>query len=128
MAVPAVCRICNKSSPSDQFRLHHTYKMVVCPTCFSGRTEELRKKEAQLKVEPAKPAGWDKEDEYLEKMSTIRKSEQESSFSKVPGTSHVRCTCPSCKFSFKYDPFRKSPKTCPYCDIEVPKLSTYNML
>ena len=128
MSVAAICRICNKSSPSDQFRLHHKYKMVVCPTCFSGRTEELRKKEAERKVEPSKPVGWDQDDEYLEKMSVARKQERQASFSKVPGTSQVRCTCQYCKFSFKYDPFRKSPKTCPYCDREVPKLNTFNML
>tara|TARA_Y100000310_G_scaffold190615_1_gene190616 strand:- start:19403 stop:19786 length:384 start_codon:yes stop_codon:yes gene_type:complete len=126
--VNALCKVCNKASPAEKFRLHHTYKLVVCPTCFSGRTEELRKKEQQLKVEPAKPAGWDQDDEYLEKMSVLRKQEQQASFTKVPGTSQVRCTCAHCKYQFRYDPFRKLPKTCPYCDKDVPKTNTYSML
>ena len=128
MGVQAQCRVCNKPSPAEQFRLHHKYKMVVCPTCFSGRTEELKQKAEEQTKAPPKPPGWDQEDEYLEKMSKIKRQEQRASFSKIPGTSQVQCTCIGCKYTFKYDPFRKLPRTCPYCDDIIPNLNTFNML
>jgi len=80
------------------------------------------------KVEPQKPLGWDKDDEYLEKISRMRKQEDQAQFEKIPGTDHVKCTCPHCKYTFRYDPFRKIPKTCPYCNNDVPKLKTFTLL
>ena len=122
--VNIICKACNRSAPANQFKLHYKYKQVVCPRCQSGK--EPAKKE--VKVEPPKPPGWDQEDEYLEKMAHQRKEENQAQFSKVAGTNQVVCTCFSCKYEFKYDPFRKSPRTCPYCNTDIPKLRTFNLL
>ena len=128
MASPqAQCKNCNNSAPAEQFKLHYKYKMVVCPSCFSGRTEQLIEKKKQ-EVEKPKLPGWDKEDDYLEKVAHLRKEENQAQFSKIPGTNQVKCTCFSCKYSFKYDPFRKMPRTCPYCNTDIPKLRTFNLL
>ena len=129
MASPqAQCKNCNGFSPADQFRLHYKFKMVVCPTCFSGRTEELKKK-AEQKVEIVKPIGWDNDDEYLEKLSQMKKQELKTvKFSKIPGTNQVKCTCLKCEYSFKYDPFRKMPRSCPYCNYDIPKMDTFHLL
>ncbi len=129
MAIQATCRNCNQKAPSDQFKLHYKYRMMVCPNCFSGRTEQKKQQEAKKKMEaPPKPPGWDAEDDYLEKMSRMRKEDNQAQFSKIPGTDHVRCTCASCKFAFKYNPFQRRPKTCPYCNADIPKLKTFNLL
>ena len=127
--VQALCRVCNKHAPSDKFKLHHVYRQMVCPDCYTGRTkraqDEEKKKEQQEKV---KPAGWDKEDDYLEQAQLKRNDEIKAQFSKIPGTDRVRCTCSSCKYQFKYDPFKKMPLSCPYCGFQIPKLRTFNLL
>jgi hypothetical protein len=125
--IKATCRVCNSSVPANQFKLSHKYKQMVCNNCFIGRTEQ--KREQIRKVEaPPKPAGWDAEDDYLEKVLKQKKKEEVVKFSRIPGTNQVQCLCKSCKFSFKYDPFRKLPRTCPYCNSDIPKVRTFNLL
>jgi len=125
MTIKAQCSVCKGFALADQFKLHHTYRKMVCPNCFSGKTKQQQE---MKKVEPQKPLGWDKDDEYLEKISRMRKQEDQAQFEKIPGTDHVKCTCPHCKYTFRYDPFRKIPKTCPYCNNDVPKLKTFTLL
>ena len=127
MGIKAKCRNCGKESDSEDFRLHYKYRMMVCPNCFSGRTEQ-QQKIIQKKEAPPKPAGWDAEDDYLEKISKLKKEEQKSMFKKIPGTDHVMCKCNMCKFSFRYNPFKKLPRTCPYCNANIPKLRTFSLL
>ena len=127
--ITAICRVCNKSAPADQFKLHYKLKQMVCPNCFSGKTEKAAENAEQKKVEePPRPAGWDKEDEYLEKMARLRPKEQNPQFTKIPGSTLVKCTCSICEYTFKYDPLRKIPYTCPYCNGDIPKLKTFNLL
>ena len=125
--VKANCRRCGSSVPADQFKLHYSYKMMVCPNCFSGKTQLQEEKKKVEEVKPAKPAGWDQEDLYLEKFHS-KQQKQEPIFRKVPATGHIECTCRKCSYSFKYDPFRKKPKTCPYCNEAIPRLNTFSLL
>ncbi len=126
MSVKASCKRCGNSVPSDQFKLHFEYRMMVCPPCFKGKP--IEKEKPVVKNEPPKPPGWDKEDEYLERLVKQRREENQAQFQRIPGTQQVRCTCFKCKYVFKYDPFRKMPRTCPYCNIDIPKLRTFNLL
>ena len=127
MGIKVKCRKCNREADSELFKLHYKYKVMVCPDCFSGKTDELKQKEAQKKIEIIKPRGWDQDDEYLEKYYK-QKEKQQTNFKRIPGTNHIECVCDYCKFKFKYDPFRKSPKHCPYCSKEVPRMSGFGML
>ena len=126
MGINAKCRNCGKESDSEGFKLHYKFRMMVCPNCFSGRTEQQQK--IVKKKEIPKPAGWDAEDEYLEKMTKLKKEEQKVMFKKIPGTDYVLCNCNMCKYQFKYNPFKKMPRTCPYCNADIPKLRTFSML
>lgn len=121
------CKICSSYALVDQFKLHYKYKSVVCPACFSGKKQEQKQEEKKV-VGPPKPAGWDKDDDYLEKMQRMRREQERAHFERISGTDQVKCTCPSCKYVFKYDPYRKVPKVCPYCDVEVPRLKSFSML
>ena len=98
---------------------------MVCPGCFKGKALP---KEKVKKVEPPKPPGWDSDDDYLEKISRQRQVEEKAQFKKIPGTDYVRCTCLKCKFQFRYDPFKKRPRVCPYCSADIPKLRTFSLL
>lgn len=128
MTIKVPCKNCGQQTPVDDFKLHYKYKMMVCPACYSGRTEEIRKREEKVAAKDVKPPDWDKEDEILERMTAIRKQENQAQFSKIAGTDQVKCNCANCKYSFKYNPYRKQPRTCPYCNADVPKLRTYNLL
>ncbi|HIH10775.1 TPA: hypothetical protein HA241_01145 [Candidatus Woesearchaeota archaeon] len=122
--VTAVCRRCGGKAAADKFKLHYIYKMMVCPGCFSGKStskEEAAKKKEQ---QPPRPAGWDSDDDYLEKANKSRQEEIRTDFSRIPGSDQVRCTCAHCKYVFKFDPVRQTPTTCPYCNIEVPKFKS----
>ncbi|MDP3733702.1 MAG: hypothetical protein Q8R37_00585 [Nanoarchaeota archaeon] len=123
MEVTILCKVCNRSAPADQFKLHYKWRQVVCPRCQSGK-EPVKQ---EVKVEPPKPAGWDQDDEYLEKASRQRKVETQAQFSKIAGSNLVKCKCFSCKYDFKYDPVRKTPYSCPYCNADIPKLKTFNL-
>ena len=127
--IKALCKVCNQSSPSDQFKLHHTYRQMVCPGCFTGKNQKKKEAEERKKVEEIrKPRGWDQEDEYLERLSNMKQEETKSQFTKIPGTDYVKCKCTGCKYEFKYDPFRKKPGSCPYCDTDIPRMRTFSML
>jgi len=127
--IKAKCRNCDKEAPADQFKLHYKYKMMVCPDCFSGKTDKLQKqKEQAIKVDKPKPPGWDAEDVYLEKAAKMKKEDNQAQFSRIPGTGQVQCKCASCKYSFKYNPTKRQPHVCPYCSSDIPKLKTYNLL
>jgi len=127
MTVKAKCKNCNKEAPAEQFKLHYQIKMMVCPDCFRGKTQMQQEKEKALLEKPAKPPGWDVEDDYLEKHQRMKEKEKPQ-FRKIPGTDHIECTCRGCKFAFKYDPFRKKPRTCPFCNEDIPRLNTFSLL
>src|SRR3989344_8136667 len=128
------CRVCKGFAPANQFKLYYKYKQVVCPSCFSGRSEQDEKKKAaaaaaqQAAPQVKKPAGWDKEDEYLEKMIKMKQqTTPQPKMEKIPGTNLVKLNCLKCTYGFKYDPSRKMPKNCPYCNIDVPNIKLYSL-
>ena len=123
------CGACKGFAPASQFKLHYKFKKVVCPSCASGKTEQEERKKATAKAEPAipKPAGWDKEDEYLERMARIKENDFKLKVEKIPGTTLVKFSCQKCSYPFKYDPYRKMPKACPYCDADIPNLKAFTV-
>jgi len=127
MVIKAKCRNCGKEAPSEQFKLHYKYRMMVCPDCFSGKTEKQQKKEQLVKKEEIKPPGWDAEDDYLTKIQQ-QKQKEAPQFKRIPGTNFLQVTCKNCNYSFRYDPLRKRPANCPYCSEDIPKVNTYSML
>ncbi|MBI2151936.1 hypothetical protein HYU21_04380 [Candidatus Woesearchaeota archaeon] len=116
--IKAKCRVCGSFASSDQFKLHYQYRMMVCPSCYSGKTAS--DKEKKKVEENKKPAGWDEVDVYLSKVSH-QKQQEKGNFRNLMGSSLLECTCTGCKYVFRYDPVRQTPHTCPYCDMEVPK-------
>ena len=109
--VDAVCRVCKKSSPAEDFVLDPEYKMMVCPECVKRRKREPLKPKAEepKKIIEAKPAGWDADDEYLEK--TYKKKYVRPNVK--PGQ---KVKCRKCGYIFKYSPVNN---TCPYCDAPI---------
>ena len=141
--VKAICKNCGNAAPADQFRLHNSLKLMVCQPCFIGKNQAksavgtnertvvsnqpVRQQApvAEKKPDQNRPKGWDAEDAYLEKMVAIRKQQTQAQFEKIPGTELVKCVCNGCKYLFRYNPVSRIPRTCPYCDVEVPKVKSY---
>jgi DNA-directed RNA polymerase subunit RPC12/RpoP len=123
--VSAKCRRCGKTAPSNSFVLDPDYKLMVCPQCIKEKREaqrvrqevEKHKTEKQEQPKTDKPAGWDSEDEYLERQSK-RKEETKISAERIDSTK-VKYTCQSCKYAFVYDTEKRHPKACPYCNAQV---------
>ncbi len=84
--------------------------------------------EAPKKAAP-RPAGWDKEDEYLDKITRMRAAtEPAMQFERIPGTDAYKCTCQKCKYQFRFDPLKQLPRTCPYCNLEVPRMKSFSLM
>ncbi len=127
--VKAQCRVCGNFAVADQFKLHYQLRQMVCPGCFSGKNQKEKEQKVAEKVqEPMHPPGWDKEDEYLEKVARMRKQEQQPQFARISGSDFVRYTCMGCKYNFKYDPQARIPRSCPYCNVEVPRMKASNLI
>lgn len=125
MGVKAKCRNCGREADSESFKLHYKYRMMVCPDCFTGRHD--KEKEAKRVEAQSKPAGWDKEDEYLEKMYQMKKrerAEKEQNITPIAGSDQVQYVCLNCKYKFKYNPYKKIPANCPYCNLQIPPMRT----
>ena len=108
------CKRCGKLTNSKDFVLDPDYKMMVCPQCIK---EKQMKKEGKVE---AKPAGWDKEDEYLEKSQRARM--KETVIVRKVGDSRVKYKCPKCNYQFLYDMDKKTPTVCPYCSSNIYKI------
>lgn len=123
----ALCKICNGLAPVDQFKLDFRHKQMVCLSCQKGKI--LISEQVMIeKKEEFKPIGWDSEDEYLEKASRVKREDNQAQFSRIDGSDKVKCICRGCKYGFRFDPVRKQPRTCPYCNKDIPALKRMNLL
>ena len=125
MDVKVKCKRCGKEASSQDFVLDYTYRMMVCPNCIRERkTSETVKKELikeGVVKEPKRPAGWDAEDEYLENVYAAR-ARNTVKVEKV-GDDKVKYRCASCKYEFLINIQTKVPKSCPYCDTPVSRMT-----
>ncbi len=131
-AVSAVCKRCGKSAKSNEFVLDNEYRMMVCPACIKEKREKFRnaQKQAQEQVEKAKvqeemkkkPAGWDPEDEYLEK---FYKKQEKIKVERI-SDDKVKIPCSKCQYKFAYSISKETPKICPFCSTPVdPRILKY---
>ena len=128
--IKVTCKKCGKQVRSEDFVLDHFYKMVVCKNCVKDRqaresvhrelAKQKEEKKNQEKTEDPKPAGWDKEDEYLNRAYKM-KLQSMPEVEKVDDK-RVKYTCQKCKYKFTYDRERMVPPNCPYCGLAVQKV------
>lgn len=120
------CRNCGRDTRSDELVLDPVYRKMVCPYCVSERRqrEQVHKEVAEQRLaqkEAAKPkdkpAGWDHEDDYLER---AYKQKQDNKV-RVEWIDKVkaRYTCQKCGFKFTINAQKIIPAHCPYCGADV---------
>ncbi len=119
-SVKAVCKHCGKQADADSFILDVEYKMMVCPQCVKERKSPKAEKKEAESVKVAKAPGWDKEDDYLEKMHSV-KAKQKVTVEKID-EEYVKYQCPHCKYTFKYSVIRQKPGNCPYCSSSIERM------
>lgn len=116
-----LCKRCGKKAPADSFVLDHLHKMIVCPDCAKERRSSkgtVTPVAQEEKKEPAKPAGWDSEDEYLEKFYKQKRILGSLNFEKIDYDSGMY-TCPKCREKFVYNIPKRYPGACPNCGNKV---------
>ena len=119
-SVKAVCKHCGKQADANSFILDVEYKMMVCPQCVKDRKSPKAQKKEEESQKLAKAPGWDKEDEYLEKMHSV-KANQKVTVQKID-EEYVKYQCPHCKYAFKYSIVRQKPGNCPYCSSSIERM------
>ncbi len=138
----AVCKRCGRNAPADSFVLDHLLGMLVCADCVKEQKSKVSKaavmkatsdvmnaksKTALTAAQPVqkpvqeevkeRPAGWDSEDEYLERAHKQRQK-LNVNFERLDD-SRVRYTCTKCQFRFIYHISKKYPSMCPNCGASV---------
>jgi hypothetical protein len=124
--VKAKCKKCGRQEDSNTLVLDPVYKMMVCRDCVKERKEKEqmeKNKGKAVEVQEKKPAGWDSDDERLQRAYS-RKAENAAPV-QVLGSGRVKYKCQKCKYPFVYDRERQNPKVCPYCGTSIPKFSDY---
>jgi rubrerythrin len=136
-SIRAKCRKCGKETKVSDFVVDPVYKMAVCINCSKQRKiDEFKQKNKdnnkeyeneinsptdilKQKIKANKKAGWDKDDERLERLN----EEKYSTLPKVKKISEekVKYKCPSCKYEFSYNVIKQIPKSCPFCDKKIEK-------
>ncbi len=112
--VSVKCRVCGKMARAGSFTLSAVHGMMVCPDCMknAGKKKEPEKKEPLNMQQPAsetRPAGWDRDDEEIEKLY----AQKQRMNPKRPHLEEgMKLKCRNCGYVFVY---RKIHNDCPYC-------------
>lgn len=125
MDIKVKCRRCQKEVRPEELVLDYHYRMMVCPACVKERhtTQQVRqelKKQGLPTNEPKRPAGWDAEDEYLERVYQER--ERNTVNVQKVDSNHVKYRCIHCKYEFLINLVTKTPRICPYCGAQINRL------
>lgn len=127
--VEVVCKQCGKNAKADEFVLDPYFKKMVCPSCVKDRMSKSRMlakgKEQALEQETKtanRPAGWDEDDELLERAH--KQSKPASVQVERVGADKVKLRCQKCNYAFVYNTALRTPKSCPYCNAALPKIPT----
>ena len=125
-SIKVPCKKCGKQADANSFILDLDCKMMVCAQCvkdgkkLNAKTAEEKQLETAKSAKIPKAPGWDAEDEYLEKMHSV-KAKQKVAVEKIDEES-VRYQCPHCKYTFKYNILRQKPGNCPYCSSSIERM------
>ncbi len=123
-AIKVKCKNCGRMANSEEFVLDHSFKTMVCPACIKDKNKcFVHKEEPTQEISVPKPAGWDKEDDYLERAVKAKTKQTPAAAVEKIDSEYVKYTCPHCKYSFKYSVIRKKPGSCPYCSEAIVKIN-----
>ncbi|MFH1399042.1 MAG: hypothetical protein ABIG95_02940 [Candidatus Woesearchaeota archaeon] len=121
MVIKVKCTVCGQDWDANDFVLDPIYRKVVCSACAKKRRQRVANAKAEkIEVVPKKPAGWDAEDEYLDRVARVKQQEPVIDVEKVD-SNKVRYTCPKCRYSFNYNIETHAPSKCPFCSREISK-------
>lgn len=122
------CKQCGRLARPSEYVLDPVYRIMVCPMCVKDRrmreqihrevdSQRLKKKKEQEELMKDKPAGWDPDDDAINRAykAKLSKTVQVEEISK----DIVKYPCPKCKYSFRYNTAKRIPSKCPYCGAGV---------
>jgi len=128
VGLKAKCKRCGQEVPVDELTVDIVYEMAVCAACVKERKlKEKQQRQAvanpetvvldEKKASP-KPAGWDGEDEYLERAARLKAKEVVKA--KRIDDQNVLYAC-KCTARFKYNTKTEHPGRCPFCGAAIGK-------
>jgi len=105
------CNQCGGNAKASEFVLDADYKKMVCPNCIrnKGMQKQQQAKQEKTSTEPPKPAGWDHEDEEIERLHKEKKAREKPHLD-----IGMKLKCKKCDYEFIF----KGQRMCPYCDME----------
>ena len=129
-SVKVKCKNCGRMANSAEFTLDPYFRTMVCQNCIKDRrakdnpiSKVLQKKPAEAEREDSsetrksRPAGWDNDDDYLEK--AVQKKRSQTVQTERIDDENVRYKCPRCSYQFKLNTVTRRPSRCPYCSSEI---------
>ena len=123
--VKAKCPKCNAMVDANSFVLSYIERKMICQTCHKQKDKKVKPIIKKEKIQ--RPAGWDKEDEELERLVKAKNIKLTGKIERVPGEKHIRYNCPECNFKFRYFPLERRPRYCPYCSHENPVIRLHQI-
>lgn len=128
--IKVICKKCGRPSKASEFVLDPDYKMMVCLQCSKERKSSFGKKPSSLNPNQRedsainntkRPAGWDEDDEMLEKAARrmATKTEPPKTQYELIDDENIKLTCPKCEYRFTYNTIRMTPNSCPYCGVKL---------
>jgi DNA-directed RNA polymerase subunit RPC12/RpoP len=122
--IKVICKHCGRPAKAGDYVLDPVYKMMVCPSCVKERRNapsiKPKQEAAQQPVQDKKPAGWDAEDDLLERLQKTKQAKAAPQVETMKD-GKMRYTCMRCKYKFIYNPSNQTPSSCPYCGTPVMK-------
>ena len=116
------CKQCGGMANSTEFILDPYFAKLVCASCVKNRKNKVNMPEKPKMPEPLKPAGWDKEDDQIDK--AFREKAKNTITAQKIDEENIKYKCP-CGYSFKYNIMKKIPARCPYCSSDIQRFKTF---
>lgn len=127
IGISAKCKNCGNSAKLEDLKLDPTFGKVVCVRCINERmkkegVKKLAPEEKKEEEKPKMPAGWDLEDEELER-SYKEKIKSRVKVTRLEGD-RVRYPCPKCSHLFTFNLKTRMPSSCPLCNEKIRSMRT----
>jgi len=111
--VLAECKRCGEKVSPNSFKIDFDLGVMTCPKCFGKKITEKSSRTEFMQEEE-----FDVFHGYKKKVVTkVRK---------IEGKDFIHHVCKRCSYPFKFDLVKQFPSSCPYCGVELEKITMFS--